>query len=130
MVAAALSIVAVCTSCGSPTTLGDIVIGTRRGEQDAVDPTAEIAAGSRIDLASTVAVSGDAGWVVATWTLWEAGGLPHVVHTRLLNTHGKTTLFADLEGNTLATGWREGTITCDFKTGEGESRVGTIRVVP
>ncbi|MBS2020754.1 MAG: hypothetical protein JST00_48325 [Deltaproteobacteria bacterium] len=114
--------------CSSPPALTNIVIGTRRGEQDAVDRTDQVKVGSRQDLAATVDVTGDVGWVHATWTVWPRTG-PRVVYSKSFNTTGPAKLFVSAPGDTLSAGWDEGTVTCDFKTSRGTTVAAAIRVV-
>lgn len=114
-------------ACHAPT-LDGMTIGLRRGEQEAIDRVDTVEAGSRKDLAATVDVGPGAGWVVATWTVWPERGVPRVVKSKMFNTTAPKKLFADLEGDTEG-GWKEGTITCDFKTGSGHTAAGKIRVV-
>lgn len=125
-----LSAAAVLASCSSPRPLDPVVIGTRRGDQNAVDPTTEVEAGSRKHLAASTETRAPRGWVVAAWTIWPKGQMPRVVHTKMFNTVGPTTLFVHLDSSTVRDGWEEGTITCDFKDGSGAAVAASIRVVP
>ncbi len=116
-------------SCTPPSRVFEpVVIGMRRGEQDAVDPADSVEAGTRKDLAASVAIGSGVGWVQATWTVWPEKGPPRVVKSMMFDTTAPRTLFAGLEGDTEG-GWKLGTITCDFKTGSGQTAAGTIRVV-
>lgn len=114
--------------CASPPPLENVVIGTRRGQRDAVDRTDEIPAGSRSDLAATVEVRGNVGWVYATWTVWPRSG-PRGVYSKAFNTSGPTKLFVSVPGDTSFGGWEEGRVTCDFKTDHGHQAGSAIRVV-
>lgn len=114
--------------CASAPVLENVVVGTRRGQEDAVDRAHEVAAGTRKDLAATVEVRGNAGWVHATWTVWPRSG-PRVVYSKAFNTTGPTKLFVSAPGDTLSGGWEEGSVTCEFKTAGGGLAGGVIRVV-
>jgi hypothetical protein len=94
-----------------------------------VDRAEEIKAGSRTDLAATVDVRGNVGWVHATWTAWPRSG-PRIVYSKAFNTSGPAKLFVSAPGDTLYGGWEEGSITCEFKTAQGSLAGGVIRVAP
>lgn len=124
----ALAAVVACSDERSAS-LGPVVIGVRKGEQDAVQPVDEVAAGSRMDLAAALSVRAG-GWVHATWTYWNGkSGIPTVRGTKSFNPAGPATLFTHLDGSTSFGGWEEGIYTCDFKNAAGQTIAGRIRVV-
>lgn len=99
--------------------LGRVVVGLRKGEQDAVDPTPEAPRGSRKDLAATLDTA-ETGWITASWTFYPAGGgLPRQLHWRGVRPRHGAPVFAALPGDTMNGGWEPGLYAVRFEAASG-----------